>query len=247
VKLKKLALALCMFSLLSGNVKALATRQEMLQVFPEAVLDSLSEEQYNKYATLDYDNIQTQEIIVPYSDYPEQISPFNNLVATGYKRLVVHAVPYDNLNYAISLTNEWLQMPVVRSFDVIALRFQDIAIDEGTQTGYQAYTLSSNNTTQAIGYSYNGTNMVIKENGYGISMNLVNNDITYLENFTSVDVALNGTIPIIWGSYQHAVNNVSLAQSQNYNISAAGLGYVINFHPSVDPYYDAMPGVRIEL
>ena len=33
-----------------------------------------------------------------------------------------------------------------------------------------------------------------------------------------------GINPYVWGNYQHAVENVTLAQSQKYNITSAGYG-----------------------
>ena len=233
-----------------GSVSATATREEMLQIFSETALDAMSEEEYNKYASLDYDYLVQDEVIVPYSEYPEEISPFahTDLLTTNYKKLKLSVLPYSStsLEYVATLTLVWLQIPVTRSYDVIALRFYDVAPVNGTQDGTQLYELSSGGT-DSVYYSYNGRNMKICDQGYGISMNLVNNNIVYMENYTSIDVMMNGSDPAVYGSFQHAISNVSLADSQNYNISYFGLGDVINFDPDVADNYDHMAGVAVEL
>ena len=220
--------------------QALATREKMLEFFPEEFLNNLTEEEYNHYATLDFDNATTEEIVVPFddNDNPTRSTPYS----TNYKTLNVTAIPYDSINYAITLTLNWKSMPATRSYDVIALRFSNMAMSNGTQHGYQVYTGGS------VAYSYNGTNMKLASNGFGISMNLVNStSISMLRCFIACDAAKTNSTSTIYGAYEHAKNNVTLAQSKNYSISSGGMGYVINFDSSVWNYYDNMNGVSISV
>lgn len=220
--------------------QALATREKMLEFFPEEFLNSLTEEEYNHYATLDFDSATTQEIAVPFdeSDNPTRSTPYS----TNYKTLNVTAIPYDSVNYAITLTLNWKKMPATRSYDVIALRFSNMAMSNGTQSGHQIYTGGS------VYYSYGGTNMKLASNGFGISMNLVNStSINSLQCFISVNAAKTNSTSTIYGAYEHAKSNVTLAQSKDYTISSGGMGHVINFSSSVWNYYDNMNGVSISV
>ncbi|MEG0977092.1 MAG: hypothetical protein RSF02_00895, partial [Bacilli bacterium] len=54
-----------------------------------------------------------------------------------------------------------------------------------------------------------------------------------------------GNNPRIYGAYEHAVDNMTLAQSQNYEISSVGMGNVINFYSSSYDHYDNTPGLDI--
>ena len=45
----------------------------------------------------------------------------------------------------------------------------------------------------------------------------------------------------VYGTYQHATTNVSLATSKSYTISSSGLGGVLNH--SYSSYYGGMQGV----
>lgn len=238
-------MGLCAF-LLVCNVRAEATYEELLEIFPQHVLDSLPEETYNKYTTLDMDSVQKYEYTESFGDNFVDISPFASTVTTNYKRVTITVASYgDGLNYLVSLDNLWSLIPSVHSYDVIALRFTNFEMDYGSQYGFQYYKTSSGGATQSVYYSYGGTNMVLEDDGFGISMNIVNGDLYYLENFIAVDVAKSSTTGTAYGSYQHAIEEVTLAESQSYTLSGYGLGDVINFSTDVRGCYDGMPGVSL--
>ena len=238
-----LLLCLCVTS-----VKA-ATREELLQYMPEEYLNSLSEEQYKKYLTLDVSKAVSNEEVYKTSKYPEEISPLGDEYwETTYKKIKLTAIPYgDTINYSVMLDTVWKYDPTVRSFDVSALRFENMGYDKGIAGGTQAYTLKSTGKTTGISYSPDGTNIKKENDGFGISMNLVNDDITYIRCFIDVDASMSTKTGTIYGSYQHAIKNVSLAQSQDYTISQVGMGKVINFSTKVWNYYDDMDGVKVTL
>jgi hypothetical protein len=77
-------------------------------------------------------------------------------------------------------------------------------------------------------------------------MNLINSGVKFYADIEAF-VTANSQYAKVYGSYQHAITNVSLLQSQSYVISAAGLGYVFNFATSIEDYYDGMGGVDISL
>ena len=245
---KFISIIVCLLSviLLMESVNAEASREVMEQYIPADVLDAMSQEQYDFYASLDYDKAITQSIDIPISDYPSEISPIGDKLdrgssySTTYKTLSLTAIPVDSITYSVTLSLQWKQMPTIRSFDVIALRFSNMTMSSGSQYGYQTYTGGN------VYYSYNGTNMKLLSNGFGISMNLVNNTISSLQCFIAL-TAYKASGAAIYGAYEHATVNTTLAKSKKYTLSYAGMGNVINFDSSVWNIYDDMNGVNISL
>lgn len=132
----------------------------------------------------------------------------------------------------------WYTVPKVKSFDVLALRFAS-PVTFQTVTGYQMTNIGTQN------YSYNGTNMKKFSNGVGISMNLMDDATSFN---CSLHATINNTSNIIpvYGTYQHAKTNVTLATSQSYTLSSSGLGGVLAFNTStIKNYYDGMGGVYL--
>lgn len=163
---------------------------------------------------------------------------------TTYKNIQISSTPTSGNNYFINFYTLWLITPRVKSYDVIAMRLDDATMVEGTQSGRQNYTKGNEYLT--INYSNNGTNMVKKSNGFGISMNLVDAGTEFSCEIQSI-VTSTSKWATVYASYQHAATSVTLAQSKAYNISHNGYGEVINFATAVENYYDGMQGVSIEL
>lgn len=165
---------------------------------------------------------------------------------TTYKNIQISTIPSNVTNtYFIDLTTLWLKSPYIKSYDVIAIRTDDATVIEGTQEGRQTY-IYTNGSTGIVNYSNGGTNMVKASNGFGISMNLVDAAKTY-ECTIEATVTATTEWATVYGSYQHAATNVTLAQSKSYTISHNGYGKVINFATAVQNDYDGMQGVSIAL
>ena len=174
------------------------------------------------------------------------ITPFN-YAETNYKRLDIWVWDSGDDIYLGELELTWKIIPATRSFDVIAFRGQGMTVMEDSQIGNQSYWV--NDVRHVISYAYNGTNIQKRDLGYGISMNLVNgSDVNGFVLYTSCifEKTASGTA-YVYGSYQHATENVTLAESQNYNISGAGLGNVIYFYGNTVTKYDNMPGVYVTI
>ncbi len=174
------------------------------------------------------------------------ITPYN-YAETNYKRLDIWVWDSGDDIYLGELELTWKIIPATRSFDVIAFRGQGMTVMEDSQIGNQSYWV--NDVRHIISYAYNGTNIQKRDLGYGISMNLVNgSDVNGYVLYTSCifEKTASGTA-YVYGSYQHATENVTLAESQNYNISGAGLGNVIYFYGNTVTKYDNMPGVYVTI
>lgn len=163
---------------------------------------------------------------------------------SNYKRIQIIDNYIGNNLHKLIVYTQWLVTPATKSFDVTAMRFEDATIVEGSQEGTQTYW--ANGEYDFITYSPNGTNIRKQSNGFGISMNLVN-DASYFETDIGANIRATGEEATVYGTYQHAVTNVTLEQSHSYNISHNGFGSVLNFATGVRGYYDGMQGVYVEL
>ena len=136
----------------------------------------------------------------------------------------------------------WKIIPATRSFDVIATRIINLDVINGTQGGKQFYTINGN--TSYVNYNFNGTNINNQSNGFGISMNLINDpDLSALELEITSSLEVTNYPAIIYASYQHATSSVTLAESKNYTLSYLGMGDVILFaNNSTAAKYDGMGG-----
>ena len=147
----------------------------------------------------------------------------------------------------ISTDVEWLNnsVPVIKSYDVLAHRFTtsgSLFLNAIDGEGWQDYTTFGNVT-----YGFLGNNSVKDYNGYGISMNIVDDATRNLTLASDILYEYSGTGTInAYGTYQHATTDVTLAQSQSYTFAASGLGNVLNFSNStIIVYYDGMGGTSV--
>ena len=159
---------------------------------------------------------------------------------TTYKKISLIDSGLNNNAHFITIYTQWLIVPVTQSYDVTAMRVEDAYVVENSQDGTQIYI--KNGTTGYVNYSPNGTNIVKYDNGFGISMNLVNN-ASYYETDISAIVQATSQYAKVYGTYQHAVRDVTLDDSQSYTISHNGYGSVLNFATGVQNWYDGMNGV----
>lgn len=167
---------------------------------------------------------------------------------TVMKKVKLVATPYGSgTNHDVYLHAFWKKIPNIRTFDVLGFRFQNTARLVDSEYGHQFYRLRGHHQFSSVDYQSNGTNIKKQFQGFGISMNLVNDDIVEIELEIGCDAIITSTGPYIFGTYQHATDNLTLAKSKMYNISSAGNGGVLNFYPTIDPYYDNMSGVYVSL
>ncbi len=252
--------------LITTNVKgATLTNAEYARlklVFSDLRIATMSDEKAQEYLTYDLENNKkvskyykvtettngttTSEVTKEEAtNAAESISVQSTYHRTTYKNIEITAMNAGNNVYLMDLTTLWLISPAIKSYDVIAMRTDDATVIDESQEGTQAY-IYKNGDVGYVDYSYNGTNMKIASNGFGISMNLVDAANTY-ECFITARVRATTEWAEVYGSYQHAATNVTLAQSQAYTISHNGYGEVINFATAVQNHYDGMQGVSIKL
>lgn len=160
---------------------------------------------------------------------------------TNMKKIVITGSTSSASIKTVTVTNTWLSIPSVKSYDVIAFgNGTNLNMTFNSISGYQKWdgnTVSYNTSSQNTKKSVSG--------GVGISMNIVDDVKNSLQNSLTVTF-YNGSNPYTaYGTYQHATQDVTLAQSQDYSFSKTGLGKVLNFSSSVKNKYDGMQGVDI--
>lgn len=161
------------------------------------------------------------------------VLPYSTVYTTTYKRIRI--IKNGSL---ITLQLTWLNLPSIRSYDVMGVRLDGGVNLKGTPSFSQTYMKDGI-------YEKSSTNYLqIFSNGFGTSFLLPNGTINDLVQ--SIDFFYSGS-GRIYGSYQHAKKNISLANSKKYIISHIGYGNVIEFDSSIKSYYDAMSGVYLDI
>ena len=182
------------------------------------------------------------EAIISEGDYQvrRDVLPYTWKVdyTTTYKHLLMTINKNSDL-YIVSIYNDWLKMPQVKKYDVIASRWEGNAIYSGGIEGLQNVKLKDGKT--------NFDHIVFDNKGVGISMNLYDN-ATEIVNSMSYHLS-NASKNKIVGTYQHASNNtITLEESTSYKITANGLGGCISFKTTaINNKYDGMKGIYYNL
>lgn len=131
----------------------------------------------------------------------------------------------------VSLTFEWKGIPSALGYDVMG-----VILEDTTLLGVPN-TMVTGTSSSVISHYYK-----YFSNGFGVSFELPSKQ-TAIANMT-FSAKPGGTV---YGSYQHAMRNTSLANSQKYTLSRIGYGGVFWFDEAVRENYDAMNGLFIDL
>ena len=191
------------------------------------------------------------EAIISEGDYQvrRDVLPYTWKVdyTTTYKHLLMTINKNSDL-YIVSIYNDWLKMPQVKKYDVIASRWEGNAIYSGGIEGLQNVKLKDGKTNFTMYNLDAGLDHIVFDNkGVGISMNLYDN-ATEIVNSMSYHLS-NASKNKIVGTYQHTSNNtITLEESTSYKITANGLGGCISFKTTaINNKYDGMKGIYYNL
>ena len=191
------------------------------------------------------------EAIISEGDYQvrRDVLPYTWKVdyTTTYKHLLMTINKNSDL-YIVSIYNDWLKMPQVKKYDVIASRWEGNAIYSSGIEGLQNVKLKDGKTNFTMYNLDAGLDHIVFDNkGVGISMNLYDN-ATEIVNSMSYHMS-NASKNKIVGTYQHASNNtITLEESTSYKITANGLGGCISFKTTaINNKYDGMKGIYYNL
>lgn len=156
----------------------------------------------------------------------------NNEVNTEYKKMsLIRSGSY------VRLWVSWKKTPNFLSYDIISIMSDNIIFNNNTIIGNQK------NNINTINYNFNSQNTKIFANGFGISMNLVDN-ATEHTLILQANISSNSGTGRIYGNYRHARNNISLTNSLNYYLSNGNINF---YNSTIDSYYDKINPVWIDI
>lgn len=159
---------------------------------------------------------------------------------TEYKRIrLIYGIQNGQKNFYIS--NTWLKKPVIQSYDIIAMRWTG-NVTRGEVYGTQDFL--QNGVIKTIEYPQTLQNVYYNSIGAGISQNLVDDATDYF-NSLDVNITCSGVVNL-YGTYQHAVEDISLSDSLKYTFGSSGMGGVLVFgNTSIANKYDNTQGLHI--
>ncbi len=187
----------------------------------------MTQEMFDSYDKnyMDENLVETKEITSPL------VSPIGGLVETPSKKLRMTVVKTETFA-TVGVTVEWKGSPAMRSYDVMGAYLSGVSIKMSATT----------TVDYSEGY-YSANDIKNESNGFGVTIKLPDSG-TNIYIVQSYAVSLGGRV---YGSYQHALDKVSFADSQNYTINYAGYGHVFMFPYSVGQHYDMLDGVWLEV
>lgn len=199
--------------------------QKLCDIYSKNFIDTLTLNEYQKITS-----VPLNEIIISETKMNTEIMPLDSSFSSSAKTIkLIKSGSY------ITLLATWKGVPTIKSYDVIAVRFDNVSLN-GSYTFKQVYVANGSMKVSYDSYNQNFSN------GFGSSFLLGNG--SGLEISLMFMASGNGKI---YGSYQHASSSASLSDSMKYSISYLGNGGVIKFDESVRSKYDAMPGVEINI
>ena len=197
--------------------------------FWEGYPDIMTEAQYQDFVSRD---LLTKELKIKKVEIPN--SPFGVSTRSSSHSDYTKSIQIGSVcspNCYTSIVASWTASPYTRSYDVIGAYLSGNSLVSHQST----YVYSS--TTGVVYYN----NLKTETNGIGNSVKLpdVGENIVINIVFTATPGG------VIFGSYQHAMQDVTLPVSQLYNFSLGGYGSVFAFYGSAFDKYDGMAGVDI--
>lgn len=239
---KKFLLSTCLFSmfLLTTDVQAKEvyfvnqnnvefTKEEydfITYMFWDGAQENMDLDDYNNFINSDIMNGDLDSNI--YYDIP-----LTRATSIEEANKTLKIVKSCSSNCFVSVTLTWKKFPTVKSYDVIG------AYLDGTSLVNNPATSITTNGTITTTYK----DIKKSNNGFGVSVKLPTYGTSMIIN-QSFRVNKGGTV---YASYQHAIKNISLSNSQNYTFSRSGYGGVFKFSGTALTTYDKMKGVSISL
>lgn len=222
------------------NIKNVNAQTESFYTNDKGV--QFTEDQYNfitRFYWDGYQNYMTQEMLDDLSDIDfanvevEKVSycPIERgtFVSSQYKSLTIGRAC--GALCRVSVSAEWFVKPSIKSYDVMGM-YLDGPTRNGTPTTIIAGD-GEGSFEETIKYENDGFGAVIK---------LPNAEKIVITQ----SMVYNGS-GRIYASYQHAMENISFANAQKFNIEFGGYGGVFEFYGGAYGVYDQFPGVDINV
>ena len=203
------------------------------KLYGEDYFESMTEEDYEWLSDLNINSNNDIEIISVYNRESDNfIMPLGSTFETPSNKLTL-IKSCTTSRCTIVTTNQWLQKPVVKSYDVIGARFQGTSLDSDSITTRVKYGTTIESFNDMKKYA----------TGFGVSVKVPDTDKSIIVE-QKFYVKNQGTI---FASYQHAIKNISLETSKLYRIDVSGYGNVFQFYGSATNAFSQMNGVSTNL
>ena len=217
-----------------NGVELTREEYEFLTTFHNSVYPSImTREMYNSFVESDLMNSEVQIVTYTEPQLPllnPAIPPTSQTHSTSAKTVQIGSGCFTDF-CIMDIQATWHESPYIRSWDNIGAYLYNVNLI--SHDGTYVYSTSGINW-----YSNLKTT-----NGVGNSVKLPDTG----ENII-VDMAFTvGRGGIVYGSYQHAMQNTTLANSQNYTLDYLGEGGVFAYYGNAIGVYDGMNGVDIQV
>lgn len=240
--MKKIIFVLIIGAMLHININVLA--QESFYQNEEGVILSKQEydfissmywDGYQEYLTWeDYNEIKSLDLfdkeVQKETRYYVDSSLTRGTSVTGNLRTLTIAKSCSD-SCMVTLTNKWNGTPTVKSYDVFGVRANGVSILN-----------IKNALVFGKDYTKSYTEPKVYSNGFGYSVLVPN-----AENVNASVTFVTSKGGQIYGSYQHAMQNITETISKQYSIGVGGYGKVFLFSGFAGSIYDNAPGVDIEV
>jgi hypothetical protein len=216
-----------------NGVELTREEYEFLSTFHNPIYPTImTRDMYDQFAESGMINneIQTVRYIEPQLPLLNpSIPPTSQSHSTSYKTVQISAACSNKCYMDLQAT--WHVSPSVRSWDNIGAYLDGVNLI--SHDGTFVYSTSGLNW-----YNYLNTT-----NGVGNSVELPSTGENIIVDM-SFTVGTGGTV---YGSYQHAMQTTTLANSQNYTLDILGYGEVFSYYGNAIGVYDGMNGVDIDV
>ena len=195
------------------------------EMFFEGYQEFVTVADFNKALSTNIFNgtIEKTSVIIP----SYEIGYNKGAIVTEKGRTLSIGKSCDSTECFYSLTAVWNGIPNVTSYDIL-----------GSRIVGGSYTYISCGVATGLGYTYTECTPDTPTGGFGYSLQIA--PVVNLQVGTSFYTTTGATL---YGSYQHAIQNVSLSTSKLYYINYMGYGGVFDFYGAAWGKYDGANGV----
>lgn len=202
----------------------------LVAMLNEHIIETMT---YEEYQNFNVNNIVEGEYFYTVVEDTPANNNSRSYHETACKKIVLSGTCTSS-KCSMALTTNWKCIPGVKSYDVTGVRLASTTFYDDDIT----FTYRADNTTKTTYAGKKGAS-----NGVGIAIKIPSSgNIDYTSMY--FDVYPRGRV---YGTYQHAVQNISLNTALNFTFNSSGYGGVFAWPSSYGQIYDQTSGVYLAL
>ena len=204
----------------------------MTSMLNETLVAEMTEEEYDNFGVSNMNPENAKLAIEEDNGNDSGIMPLGTYHETQSKKISIASV-CDSSKCSVVTAVTWKKSPAVRSYDVIGHRIYNSSF----------VSTAGNLLLKTSGGSYGYDDKKGASNGIGCAVKLPSDEtINYISLSTFMEPQGR-----VYGSYQHAIKNITLSKAMNFSFSDNGYGNVFLYPSSYDLTFDQMAGVYLVL